>query len=129
MGVWQRGLRPPHRSGTGPCGGRSLFVGERFGERSTTLRTGLAPLAEPTYRVVRCPCCCPRKLGDRDRYEEVPVKPCTDVQGSCNDLAWNSKVRAGQGRGMLSPAFMKPRDAYDLGAEEAAACLRRYTEA
>ncbi|GAA3815683.1 hypothetical protein GCM10022206_62600 [Streptomyces chiangmaiensis] len=44
MGVWQRGWRRPDRAGTGPCGGRSLFVGERFGERSTAPRADCGPV-------------------------------------------------------------------------------------
>ncbi|MFF4835124.1 hypothetical protein [Streptomyces sp. NPDC001315] len=56
----------------------------------------------------------PLKLTDPERFQAAVKRPCTDAREAGRNLAWDSKTGKGQGRFMLVPAFLKPRDAWDF---------------
>lgn len=68
---------------------------------------------EPTHTVVLGPFRSPLLLRGQDRFEEVIKRPCTAAREAGQQLAWDSKTGTGEGRFMLAPAFLRPRDAWD----------------
>jgi hypothetical protein len=69
---------------------------------------------EPTHTVVLGPFHAPLKLSDEERFKAALAKPCAQAREAGQHLAWDSKTGKGQGRFMLAPAFMKPREAWDF---------------
>jgi hypothetical protein len=68
---------------------------------------------EAVHTVVLGPFRAPLKLADEERFQAVLERPCTAAREAGQNLAWDSKTGKGQGRFMLAPAFMKPREAWD----------------
>ncbi|MBA2951408.1 hypothetical protein [Streptomyces himalayensis] len=69
---------------------------------------------EPTHTVVLGPFRAPLLLRDEDRFKAALERPCTAARDAGGHLAWDAKTGRGQGRFLLAPAFMKPRDAWDF---------------
>jgi hypothetical protein len=76
---------------------------------------------EAVHTVVLGPFRSPLKLSDEERFQAVLERPCTQARDAGRHLAWDTKTGKGQGRFMLVPAFMKPRDAWDFYRGEKAA--------
>lgn len=68
---------------------------------------------EAVHTVVLGPFRSPLKLTDDERFRAALERPCTQAREAGQHLAWDSKTGRGEGRFMLAPAFMKPRDAWD----------------
>ena len=69
---------------------------------------------EAVHTVVLGPFRSPLKLSDEERFQAATERPCTQAREAGRHLAWDTKTGKGQGRFMLAPAFMKPRDAWDF---------------
>jgi hypothetical protein len=53
------------------------------------------------------------QLKDPERFQDALTRPCTAAREAGRNLAWDTKTGRGQGRFLLAPAFMKPRDAWN----------------
>jgi hypothetical protein len=69
---------------------------------------------EQTHTVVLGPFRAPLKLSSEERFRDALTRPCTAARDAGQHLAWDTKTGKGQGRFMLVPAFMRPRDAWDF---------------
>lgn len=69
---------------------------------------------EAVHTVVLGPFRAPLKLADEERFQAATERPCTPAREAGRGLAWDSKTGKGEGRFMLAPAFMKPREAWDF---------------
>lgn len=78
---------------------------------------------EAVHTVVLGPFRSPLKLSDEERFQAALERPCTSARDAGRNLAWDTKTGKGQGRFMLAPAFMKPRDAWDYYRGQAAASV------
>ena len=83
---------------------------------------------EATHTVVLGPFRSPLQVKDAERLQEALKRPCTAARDAGRHLAWDSKTGTGQGRFMLAPAFMKPRDAWDFYRPERRADMQHITE-
>lgn len=96
-----------------------LCIDELDSLRSTTHRLAVVGQIsygpqEAVHTVVLGPFRSPLKLSDEERFKAALERPCTQARDAGRHLAWDSKTGTGQGRFMLAPAFMKPRDAWDF---------------
>lgn len=69
---------------------------------------------EQTHTVVLGPFRSTVPLGDAEGLTEALKRPNAAARDAGQHLAWDSKTGTGEGRFMLAPAFMKPRDAWDF---------------
>jgi hypothetical protein len=69
---------------------------------------------EAVHTVVLGPFHASRPLRDEERLREALELPNAQAREAGQHLAWDSKTGKGEGRFMLAPAFMKPRDAWDF---------------
>lgn len=83
---------------------------------------------EPTHTVILGPFRSPLKLTDHERFQDVLGRPCTDAREAGRHLAWDTKTGRGEGRFMLAPAFLKPRDAWDFWRPEHRASMQHITD-
>ncbi|WP_406108627.1 hypothetical protein OG698_38605 [Streptomyces sp. NBC_01003] len=70
----------------------------------------------------------PLRLSSEERFREAVTRPCTDAREAGQHLAWDTKTGRGQGRFMLAPAFMKPRDAWDFYRPENRPTIQHITQ-
>jgi hypothetical protein len=83
---------------------------------------------EDRHTVVLGPFRSPLLLRDEQRFEEALTRPCTAARDAGRHLAWDSKTGRGEGRFMLAPAFLKPRDAWDFYRPDMRADMQHITE-
>ena len=83
---------------------------------------------EDLHTVVLGPFRSPLLLRDQERFRETLARPCAAARDAGRHLAWDSKTGRGQGRFMLAPAFIKPRDAWDFYRPEKRADMQHITE-
>lgn len=86
---------------------------------------------EAVHTVVLGPFRSPLQLSDEERFHAAIERPCTAAREAGRHLAWDTKTGTGQGRFMLAPAFMRPRDAWDFyrGDRTASAVIQGLDEA
>lgn len=69
---------------------------------------------EPTHVVVLGPFRSTVPIRDQEGLEAALKRPNAAARDAGQHLAWDSKTGTGEGRFMLAPAFMRPRDAWDF---------------
>lgn len=73
---------------------------------------------ETAHTAVLGPFSCRGILDTQEKFRKA-VEGGSAARTAGQDLAWDPKTRAGRGRFMLAPAFMRPRQAWDFFRPEA----------